>query len=396
MWFFASVSVAILFGACSESELSPRGGDAGADAEDDAADVSSDTTVEAADVQDASTDVEQADAVDSGPPVAPADFHVPGTQMGDVLPGKYFRSEICTGCHGSDYADLEIPNGPYPTWKTSLMAWGGRDPLFFAQMATANQDVPGVGYYCLRCHVPMSIATAHAADWKGTSLDDQDRDGVTCNFCHSMVDPIYVKGKSPSIDEPILAALKEVPKTYGNAQFVLDPDGTRRGPYNLVMGYHVTVQSNFMRSSDMCGTCHDVGNVAVSRASDGTYAYNAAGAPAPDSDPHTQFPLERTYTEWKLSAFARGGVDMKGRFGGAGATVVSTCQDCHMPRTTSKGCVLAAERSDLARHEFAGASAWVLRAIATENPESAGALEQGALAAEAMVGRAATLELRCV
>lgn len=64
-----------------------------------------------------------------------------------------------------------------------------------------------------------------------------------------------------------------------------------------------------------------------------------------------------------------------------------------MPRAVSKGCVLADERSDLARHDFAGASAWVLRAIATENPAGAKFLERGAVAAEAMVARAATLEL---
>lgn len=64
-----------------------------------------------------------------------------------------------------------------------------------------------------------------------------------------------------------------------------------------------------------------------------------------------------------------------------------------MPRAVAKGSILGAERADLARHDFAGASAWVLRAIATENPTSAKFLERGALAAEAMVARAATLEL---
>jgi len=376
----ASVLVASLFAACSEEELVAR----------PTADAGTDVTI-AGETAVVESGLPVDTAIDSAlPKTAPVDFHVPGTQMGDVNAANFQRSEVCTGCHG---VDGELPAGPYPTWNTSLMAWGGRDPLFYAQMATANQDVPGVGYYCLRCHVPMAVATGHAADWKGSALTDQDRDGVTCNFCHSMVDPVYVKGKSPAIDEPILAKLKDVPKYYGNAQFVLDPDGTRRGPYDITSGYHVMVPSPFFKSSDMCGTCHDVGNLAVSRMPDGTYSYNAKDTPAPDPNPHTQFPLERTYTEWKLSAFARGAVDMKGRFGGAGVTMVSTCQDCHMPRAVGKGCVLADERSDLARHDFAGASAWVLRAIATENPAGAKFLERGALAAEAMVARAATLEL---
>ena len=43
---------------------------------------------------------------------------------------------------------------------------------------------------------------------------------------------------------------------------------------------------------------------------DVTAAYNALDQPTPDEDPHTQFPLERTYTEWSLSEFAAIGVDM--------------------------------------------------------------------------------------
>jgi hypothetical protein len=82
----------------------------------------------------------------------------------------------------------------------------------------------------------------------------------------------------------------------------------------------------------MCGTCHDVGNVAVSKLPNGTYRYNLLDQPTPDEDPWMQFPLERTYTEWQLSEFAATGVDLGGRFGGTGGPVVETCQDCHMPR----------------------------------------------------------------
>lgn len=56
-------------------------------------------------------------------------------------------------------------------------------------------------------------------------LDDMDRDGVTCHFCHSMVDPIYKPGISPVQDVPVLNALAAVPQFYGNSMFVLDPSG---------------------------------------------------------------------------------------------------------------------------------------------------------------------------
>lgn len=244
------------------------------------------------------------------------------------------------------------------------MAQAGRDPLFFAQMATAEQDVANVGYYCMRCHVPLSIPSGHADVADGSALDAYDLDGVNCHFCHSMVDPRYKEGSSPIEDAAILASIAQVPEYYGDAMFVLDPEGRRRGPRSDADALHQVLPSPFHRSSDMCGTCHDVGNVAISRLPDGTYSYNTVDAQSPSSNPWLQFPLERTYTEWKLSAFAAGGVDMGGRFGGSGNPVVSTCQDCHMPVSAGAACVFGPPRKDLRRHDFAGASVTVLSMIA--------------------------------
>lgn len=325
-------------------------------------------------------------------PMTLDDFHVFGTQVGDVSTGSIWHSGECMGCH----SDYDAVNEPYATWKGSLMGQAGRDPLFFAQMTTANQDVANVGYLCMRCHVPMSVVTGHANDADGSTLDYLDADGVSCHFCHSMVDPIYKPGVSPPQDEAILAALEDVPEFYANAMFVLDPTGTRRGPYDDALPMHQMIYSPFHTTGDFCGTCHDVGNVAVSRQPDGTYRYNAIDTPAPDQDPWAQFPLERTYTEWKLSAFAAGGVDMGGRFGGDNLPVVSTCQDCHMPQTTAKGCWFSEERPDIKRHEFAGASSWVLEIIAEHYAEDddvdPAQMAAGIAAAKSMLARAATLE----
>lgn len=291
------------------------------------------------------------------------DFQVPGTQVGDVQQEVLWNSAVCSACHQS--ADGK-PGGPDPwfTWRGSLMAQAGRDPLFFAQMATAEQDVANVGYYCMRCHVPLSIPSGHADVADGSALDAYDLDGVNCHFCHSMVDPRYKEGSSPIEDAAILASIAQVPEYYGDAMFVLDPEGRRRGPRSDADALHQVLPSPFHRSSDMCGTCHDVGNVAISRLPDGTYSYNTVDAQSPSSNPWLQFPLERTYTEWKLSAFAAGGVDMGGRFGGSGNPVVSTCQDCHMPVSAGAACVFGPPRKDLRRHDFAGASVTVLSMIA--------------------------------
>lgn len=326
-------------------------------------------------------------------PMTMRDFHVPGTQMGDVNPAFFETSQNCAMCHGN----FDPLNEPYRPWAGSLMGQAGRDPLFFAQMTNANQDVDNVGYYCMRCHVPMSIVTGHAAEPSGATMDAVDRDGVSCKLCHTMVDPIYRPGVSPPEDQAILAVMADLPQYYGNAMFVLDPNALRRGPYDDPFSPHDAIYSSFLKTSEFCGTCHDVGNVAVTRAADGTYAYNAFDQPSPTTDPHGQFPLERTYTEWKLSAFASGGVDMGGRFGGAGASVVQTCQDCHMPRFSGQGCFFGPERPDLARHDFSGSAAWVLEIIGLHyqnSPEvNQAALAAGRQRAISMLERAASLEL---
>lgn len=322
------------------------------------------------------------------------DFRLPGTQIGEVTTATILSAQNCRACHGGVDPTAE----PYATWQGSLMGQAGRDPLFFAQMALANQDVANVGTYCLRCHVPSSYVSGHAAQPTGATLDNYDREGMSCHLCHSMVDPQYRPGVSPTQDQGVLAGLSTAPPpAYGNAMFVLDPTGLRRGPRSDGSPLHATVQSAFHTSGNFCGTCHDVGNVATVKQADGSYQYNALGLPAGDLDPAHQFPLERTFSEWKLSAFANGGVDMGGRFGGSRGPVVSTCQDCHMPRTTGRLAIVGNVRTDAATHEFAGAAAQVLDLIAeyTRNDPSVNQahLATGRAKAVSMLQRAASLEL---
>lgn len=322
-----------------------------------------------------------------------ADFFVPGTQFGAVAPSAYISSSNCAACHGN----FDATNEPYATWRESLMGQAGRDPLFFAQMTLANQDVSNAGYYCMRCHVPVTTLTGHAMPPDGSALNQTDFEGVSCQFCHTMLDPIYRPGVSPPEDESILAALGTArPDHYGNAMYVLDPEGRRRGGRPNPAAMHEFIPSNFHTTGEFCGTCHEVGNVAVSRQPDGTYRYNAVDQASPSSDPSHQFPLERTYSEWKLSAFASGGVDLGGRFGGEGVTTVSTCQDCHMPRATARLCAFVSSRPDARRHEFAGAGAQVLDIIAAftqgDPAVSQSAIANGRAASVSMLQRAATID----
>jgi hypothetical protein len=326
-------------------------------------------------------------------PMTQRDFHVSGSQVGDVSLSLLRPASECRICHG-DYAPAVEP---FATWSGSLMALGGRDPLFYAQMTNANQDVANVGSFCLRCHVPMAVVSGHVEQANGSTLDARDMEGVGCHFCHSMVDPDYQAGISPPEDAAVLAGLDAVPAHTGNAMFVLDPQGRRRGPYSETDAPHLAIASPFHKQSALCGTCHDVGNVAVSKLANGSYRYNLVDMPTPNEDLWTQFPLERTYTEWQLSAFAAGGVDLQGRFGGARGPLVSTCQDCHMPTTTGQGCSWGRERSDLAIHDFAGAAVPSLDLIAAYtagDPEvDQDDVAAGRARALSMLERAASVDL---
>ncbi|MFB3852302.1 MAG: fibronectin type III domain-containing protein [Vicinamibacterales bacterium] len=85
----------------------------------------------------------------------------------------------------------------------------------------------------------------------------------------------------------------------------LNPNGTPNYSAQSVSPEHSTVKypnlapaKGFVQTSEFCGSCHDL-----------TLPMFNHGMPA-----------QRTYTEWKYSAFGREGPDNR------------TCQDCHMPR----------------------------------------------------------------
>jgi hypothetical protein len=292
-----------------------------------------------------------------------ADFHQPGSQPGDLLT-PVLGYNNCTFCH-SGYDEAQEP---FERWSGSMKANATRDPIFHAAMTIANQDMGEVGTLCLRCHAPRGWSDGRSTPADGSALDGEDYEGVSCHLCHRLVDPIADPGNPPE-DTPILAALAEAPATSHNGQYVIDPEDRRRGPFDLgpAFPYHSWLESSYHREALLCATCHDVSNPAFTRSGGPTpsasdaYVLGSLGTAHPTHDKEDEFPLERTYTEWSLSDFADGPIEMGGRFGG-NQTAVSSCQDCHMPKTTGTACApfLGGEiRNDLPQHNFQGANSWV-------------------------------------
>ncbi|MGE3165759.1 MAG: hypothetical protein AB7O52_12685 [Planctomycetota bacterium] len=297
------------------------------------------------------------------PPLVPTtltDFFQPGTQPLTIT-DPLFAATGCGFCHANYDPDHAIVD----TWRPSIMAQAGRDPLFYACLAIAEQDAAFVGDLCLRCHSPVGWLGGRSEPTDGSALDgfQGDLDGITCHVCHRMVDPIPGAG-NPVEDAGILAALPNAPTSIHSGQYVMDPLDRRRGPFTLPanFAFHEWRMSPFHREALLCATCHDVSNPVFTRSGD-DYVVNDLNAPHPTHDKTQEFPIERTYSEWSMSAFAVAPIDMGGRFGG-NLSAVSTCQDCHMPDVTARGCGLSGPvRTDMPRHEFSGSHTWILDSI---------------------------------
>ena len=254
---------------------------------------------------------------DAGPPLdaGPIDFGG-GTPPGGLAGGAPFQGpDTCALCHSSASVDAGTPYMPWDSWAATMMANAIRDPLYQAALSIANQDVLGIGQWCLRCHSPTSYVQGHGLPPNGSALDAVDRGGVSCEACHRT-----------RTDAGVI----------GNAQLSFEPSFTVFGPYpNVDSPAHTGVQDLAVSQSSLCGQCHEVRNPVVKRA--GT---------------QRAFPLDTTYSEWLQSAFS-GGAEPK------------ACQSCHMVRETGTLAVAkdGPPRQTPSRHGFVGGNVWGLDAV---------------------------------
>lgn len=359
---------------------------------------------------------------------------MPGTQPEEIT--EIQSSETCLACHAGYAPGAEPGHG----WKGSMMGQAARDPLYWASYAVAVQDSvwilgdAGAGDLCLRCHTPPGWLAGRSHPATGTSLKGADYDGVSCDFCHRMVDPFHVQthagvregddwlgvwdetglSSTPSqaaadatlaLDKDELGEIEafsgehyfdgtsQPPATWtensGGQYFVAD-DTTRRGQLADAKGGHPRHYSRYHKSRYFCSTCHDVSDPVLP---------NLAFAGAVKGDGATVLPsetlpafawghVERTFSEFMLSDYAAdGGAPGEGPFApGAFDTAlpgdqIGRCQDCHMATQSGKASVLpiAILRPDastehpktgISDHDLAGGNVWVPHLLATVVPGS--------------------------
>lgn len=312
-------------------------------------------------------------------PPAGADFTPHATQPG--LQATLDEPLVCAGCHGPLAAD-EADFLPHSSWSGSLMSNAARDPLFWAALDVANRDLPGVGDFCLRCHSPPGwLGGRVRKDGNGGLVDGtngcrllgdhddadtqkNDYAGVTCHLCHRLA--------------PTGASGQRAPLGNGNywVDDSLECDGyfgpCRRGPYHYaptdpLLPPHGWVYSRHTRSSEQCGTCHDVSSPDTPSGPARTLIL------ADGTDTGLAFPAERTYSEWRQSAYAAvlyaDSVEPDSA-PSAPPAGVTQCQDCHMRRSadaSARACQQnpAGSRAAgaLAVHEFVGGNVWPIRLL---------------------------------
>jgi mono/diheme cytochrome c family protein len=329
------------------------------------------------------------------------DFFLPGSQPNQS--GNLEHPSKCDNCHGGYDTVVE----PAFNWRGSMMAQAARDPLYFATVTIANQDAPESGDLCIRCHSPDGWLNGRSTPTDGSALNSGDREGVKCDFCHKLIkptslgvnpypdDPDYTAGTYPA-DQEYLVTLTHIPGHPANGMYIADSDNAKRGPFIDAAATHKMFYSPYHAEAGICGTCHDVSNPAFSRNPDDTYSPNDLDQPAPSFSPYDLFPVERTYSEWLMSAYNTSEGVYAPQFGGNKDTV-HTCQDCHMRDISGVACNKGSGvyRDDLPHHDMTGGNTFVPLLIESVYPGETDpeALAEGINRATYMLKNAATLDV---
>lgn len=174
-----------------------------------------------------------------------------------LIPGQLTEAARCGECH------VDI----YSVWKNSLHARAASVPAFLEAFDDAvKREGDTARQLCLRCHAPASVVTGDLV-----LSSPLNQEGVSCDFCHSLV--------GWKRDDP-------------QAPFLLEVGGAKHGPVEEAQSVgHPVAYSEFHTQSEHCGVCHE---------------YQSPGGT----------PVLSTYSEW---------LEYYGTHGR------KTCQECHMP-----------------------------------------------------------------
>jgi hypothetical protein len=205
-------------------------------------------------------------------------------------------------------------------WGASMMANAAKDPLWRAKVATELERnahlAPLIKDKCTKCHAPMAnyeitkvqggevpLFGADGVLNPNHALYDAAMNGVSCTLCHQIMDDASLGTLAGSSGHYNINDTKTI---YGQFSDIFGQPMVNFTGYTPAYSEHVS-------DSALCATCHDLKTPYV----------NADGEVL-TTTPESEFPEQMPYTEWENSIFADTGSNP------------TSCQDCHMPKTTSK------------------------------------------------------------
>jgi len=368
----------------------------------------------------------------------PTEVDLPGTQPDEV--GNFENPDKCGNCHAGYNSENTVgqpQDEPVTGWRGGGMGNAGRDAIFWATLAIAEQDFDGVGDLCIRCHSTTGWFGDRSTPTDGSGLLLTDDDGVDCDTCHLMTNPDnsehvgemttpFTANCSDDLVDPSGTCQSLDEGYYGSGMLSISPGSEKLGPYDPTVARHSYLQSRFHRDVDFCGSCHDVSNSVVGDLAPGNGAQATApvvvssdgilGGPVEDkaafnNPPYAYGMVERTFSEYKASAFptTRVGnfnalpIDLQAPGGSLDVTYQAallaaeeaqehggiagdyadgsprffSCQSCHMRPVESAGANKnnAEIREDLPRHDHTGGNSWF--ADITRYQDDAGTLRLG-------------------
>jgi len=326
--------------------------------------------------------------------VVPNEIQQPGTQPGQA--GKLETPDKCDNCHGGYNKAVE----PAFNWRGSMMANAGRDPIFWATLAIAEQDFDGAGDLCIRCHSTAGWMAGRSTPTDGSGLTSSDADGVECEACHKSTNPNNSEHLG-AMTAPFIANKGGV-GFYGSGMLSLWSGSAKLGPYSDAAAKHQFMQSKFHRDVDFCGSCHDVSNPAVGDLAHNQGKQSTGGAvvasgvlgsgvtdkAAFNNAPFMYGVVERTHSEHKSGLLSQTRVAdyvnlpqdlkagaIKAAYDSAGGDYKDgtpryfSCQTCHMRAVTGYGANKSGIplREDLPLHDMTGGNYWMPDVILYQN-----------------------------
>ena len=216
--------------------------------------------------------------------------------VGDAAHGtrtydEYEKPQTCRSCHD----DL------FEQWSQAMMSqafthhW---DEIEYFELAVPHAEkdeiVADVRHTCNGCHAPTSFLAGDTPPPR-PELNSRANESVHCDHCHTVTG---FEGDIPY-----------------NFNWITDPGRLKQGPKpGVVSPHHDTVENDFLKTGDFCGTCHN------------------------EMSPYGMW-VKSTHLEWKEGPYYAQGVQ---------------CQDCHMPKAQGRSAKMGAEGM-IAQHLFHGA-----------------------------------------